>query len=113
MHRTRRLHEDPALPAMAGLTLRVPSNVTVLKWVFCIATALLVSLIAFLMSLAIEGADHVRMTLTNYVARGNSLFQALLIYGSFNAASATLGSLCVLYGAARASGSGLPVRACP
>ena len=96
---------------MVGLTLRVPTSVTVLKWVFCIATALLVSLVAFLMSLAIEGANHVRMALTNTLARGSSLGGAFLLYGSFNAASATLGSLCVLWGAARASGSGLPVRA--
>jgi hypothetical protein len=95
---------------MGTWALRVPTELTVLKWLFCLLTALLVSLVAFFMSLSIAAAYEVRFLLINSIATGESLQTSILIYGSFNVLSATLGSLCVVCGAERASGSGLAVR---
>jgi hypothetical protein len=93
------------------MNLRIPSNVTVLKWFFCFVTAVLVSLVAFFMSLAIAGAHHIRQALIAVAAEHHTLAGAFVLYGSFNTICAVIGSICVLYGASRASGSGLPV--CP
>jgi hypothetical protein len=95
---------------MGTWTLRVPTELTALKWVFCLLTALMVSLVAFIMSLSIAGAHEVRFVLINSIATRGTLRASFLIYGSFNVLSATIASLCVVYGAPRASGSGLPVR---
>ena len=75
------------------------------------AVQLLVSGVAFVMSLAIAGAHHVRQSLITFaLARHSTLAGAFVLYGSFNTVCAMIGCVCVLYGARRASGSGLPVR---
>jgi hypothetical protein len=73
-------------------------------------TAVLVSFVAFAMSLAISAAYYIRQQLVSVMAANTSLKGAYIIYGSFNAFCSMIASLCVLFGAARASGSGLPVR---
>jgi hypothetical protein len=92
------------------MAVRIPRNVTVLKWFFCFITAVLVSLVAFVMSLAIAGAHTIRQSLIGVAAKHDTLAGAFALYGGFNTALAVTGSLCVLYGSRRASGSGLPVR---
>ena len=94
---------------MALTKLRVPSSLTVVKWFFCFVTALLVSVVAFVMSLAIAGAHHARQLLITLMAQHDTMAGAFLLYGSFNTLFAVIGSVCVLFGAPRASGSGLPV----
>jgi hypothetical protein len=89
-------------------SLRIPRNVTVLKWVFCFVTALCVSVIAFAMSLAIAGAHFMRQSLIHQAARHDTLAGAFVVFGSFNTLLALLAGVCVLFGARRASGSGLP-----
>ena len=88
----------------------MPSSLTVVKWSFCFITALLVSVVAFVMSLAIAGAHHARQLLIAFTAEHHTLAGAFVSYGSFNTIFALIGSACVLLGASRASGSGLPVR---
>ena len=93
-----------------NVKLRIPSNVTALKWVFCFLTACLLSVVAFAMGLAISAMYFVREQLVILVASDESLTRAYLLYGAFNTACASLAAVSVLYGATPASGSGLPVR---
>lgn len=90
--------------------LRIPSNVTALKWLFCFLTAFLLSLVAFTMGLAISAMYFIREQMIALVASDISLMRAYLMYGAFNTFCAGLAALSVLYGATPASGSGLPVR---
>eukprot|EP00892_Ulva_mutabilis_P003969 jgi/Ulvmu1/1944/UM012_0105.1 len=95
----------------AGFKIRIPSNVTALKWLFCAVTAVLVSCVAFAMGLLISGAHTVRqMIITELDGLDGvvSVRGASLMYGAFNASCAFLAASCVLYGAMPAAGSGLP-----
>lgn len=94
---------------LLSLKLRIPSDVTALKWLFCFLTAVLLSAVAFTMGLAISAMYSIREEMAALIASDN-LAVAYLIYGTFNTACACLAAVCVLYGAAPASGSGLPVR---
>lgn len=96
-----------------GLKIRIPSNVTALKWIFCAVTAVLVSFVAFGMGMLISGAHSLRQTFMSELGGLDGVVSARgvsLLYGAFNASCAFLAASCVLYGAMPASGSGLPVR---
>jgi hypothetical protein len=67
-------------------------------------------LVAFVMSLAIAGAYSVREALVGLMAQHQTLAGAFVLYASFNVICASVAAVCVVYGAQRASGSGLPVR---
>lgn len=97
----------------AGLNIRIPSNVTALKWIFCAVTAVLVSFVAFTMGLLISGAHSVRQKFITELGGLDGVVSVRgvsLLYGAFNASCAFLAASCVLFGAMPASGSGLPVR---
>ena len=93
-----------------NVKLRIPSNVTALKWLFCFLTACLLSVVAFAMGLAISAMYFIREQMIVLVANDESFTRAYLLYGAFNTACASLAAVSVLYGATPASGSGLPVR---
>jgi hypothetical protein len=100
-------------PSMiSNLKLRIPSDVTALKWLFCFLTAALLSVVAFTMGLATSTLYFIREHLVALVAYDKSLMMAYVIYGAYNTSCAGLAAVCVLYGSSSASGSGLPVRAC-
>lgn len=96
-----------------GLNIRIPSNVTALKWIFCAVTAVLVSFVAFAMGLLISGAHSLRQKFITELGGLDDVVSVKgmsLLYGAFNASCAFLAASCVLFGAMPASGSGLPVR---
>lgn len=105
--------DSNAMTMSAGFKIRIPSNTTALKWLFCGVTAVLVSIVAFTMGLMISGAHSLRQRFI--MALGDlddaySVRAVSVLYGAFNASCAFLAASCVLYGAMPAAGSGLPVR---
>jgi hypothetical protein len=93
-----------------NIGLRIPSDVTALKWLFCFLTAVLLSAVAFTMGVVSMALYSLREQMVTLVANDRSFIGSFLIYGAFNTSCACVAAICVLYGAPAASGSGLPVR---
>ena len=92
--------------------MRIPRGQTVLKWTFCLLTAVIVAFVATFMGVLIASAYKAREALVQLVHDEGSIWglSAVFfgIYGIFNLTCAALGSACVLFGSSQAGGSGIP-----